>query len=270
MTREYFFVCKGMKCGFKSACKECMGFKVILDGTKLCSKCNTIFPATAEYFHKHKNKKYGIVSVCKNCVAIKDKKYREENKEQISQKKREYRIANADYVKKKKSDYYFSNRERILNKNKRYYIKNKDVMIDRAHEYYEKNKEHVLELVKIYRKNNPHVDQIKTQKRKSLKAMLPSDFDKNQWGKCKETFDNKCAYCGKDEPLAQEHFIPLSKGGEFTINNIVPACKSCNSKKFTNDFFEWYPKQKFYSKQREQKILKYLGYKNNTQQLALL
>jgi 5-methylcytosine-specific restriction endonuclease McrA len=87
-----------------------------------------------------------------------------------------------------------------------------------------------------------------------------------------ETFDNKCAYCGKEKPLAQDHFVPLSKGGEYTNNNIICSCKSCNSSKSDKDFFEWYPEQLFYSKEREAKILKYLNYdkKTQTQQLALI
>ena len=34
--------------------------------------------------------------------------------------------------------------------------------------------------------------------------------------------------------LEQEHVIPLSKGGALTLHNIVPACRSCNSKKGVN------------------------------------
>ena len=69
--------------------------------------------------------------------------------------------------------------------------------------------------------------------------------------------------------LHQEHFIPLSKGGEYTHNNIIPACKSCNSSKQDTDFFEWYPTYEEYNEEREQFILEYLGYIEDTQQLTL-
>ena len=110
---------------------------------------------------------------------------------------------------------------------------------------------------------------VSAQKRRAAKKQLSNSLTTKQWNKIKEHFDNKCAYCGKELPLAQEHFIPLSDGGEYTHNNIIPACKSCNSSKKNKSFFDWYPKYKRYSKKREKNILKFLGYKNEVQQLKL-
>ena len=61
-------------------------------------------------------------------------------------------------------------------------------------------------------------------------------------------------------PLEQEHFIPLSKGGGYSMGNIIPACRACNASKSDKDFFEWYPEYKYYSEERENKILDFLGY----------
>jgi hypothetical protein len=81
----------------------------------------------------------------------------------------------------------------------------------------------------------------------------------------------KCKQCGKEEKLTQDHFKALSNNGEYTKNNIIPACINCNSSKNDADFFAWYPKQSFYSKKQELKILKYLNYdpKTKYQQLAI-
>ena len=111
---------------------------------------------------------------------------------------------------------------------------------------------------------------INEQKRRARVKELPSTLTLGQWNTIKIAFDNRCCYCGKVKPLAQEHFIAVANKGEYSHNNIVPACKSCNSSKRDKDFFEWYSKFKFYSKTREQKILKYLGYKNNIQQLSFI
>ena len=35
----------------------------------------------------------------------------------------------------------------------------------------------------------------------------------------------------RQENLTVDHVVPLSKEGKHDIENIVPACKSCNSKK---------------------------------------
>lgn len=55
---------------------------------------------------------------------------------------------------------------------------------------------------------------------------------KEVWGKT----GGRCAYCGKElNPFifSVDHLIPLSKGGPDETENMMPACKSCNSSKGT-------------------------------------
>ena len=49
-----------------------------------------------------------------------------------------------------------------------------------------------------------------------------------------EKTDGKCSYCGKElDPFEfhREHAIPASRGGPNRVKNIVPSCKTCNSRK---------------------------------------
>lgn len=44
----------------------------------------------------------------------------------------------------------------------------------------------------------------------------------------------RCHWCGDTFPadeLTMDHVIPLSRGGKASRNNVVPACKQCNSNK---------------------------------------
>ena len=41
----------------------------------------------------------------------------------------------------------------------------------------------------------------------------------------------KCQYCGTEKELTLDHLIPKARGGKTSWNNLVTACKSCNSKK---------------------------------------
>ena len=53
-------------------------------------------------------------------------------------------------------------------------------------------------------------------------------------------FCDSCAYCGEVKKLTRDHKVPLSRGGTDDIRNIVPSCRSCNSKKMTRTAAEFF------------------------------
>lgn len=61
------------------------------------------------------------------------------------------------------------------------------------------------------------------------------DFTAEQWTTLQSVYNHCCAYCGKNckGKLTRDHITPISQGGNHTLSNIVPACRSCNSKKST-------------------------------------
>lgn len=50
---------------------------------------------------------------------------------------------------------------------------------------------------------------------------------------------NKCSYCGATENLALDHIFPQKLGGKDVGDNLVYACRSCNSSKGKTDLMEW-------------------------------
>lgn len=50
---------------------------------------------------------------------------------------------------------------------------------------------------------------------------------------------NKCSYCGATENLALDHIFPKELGGKDAGDNLVYACRSCNSSKGKKDLMEW-------------------------------
>jgi 5-methylcytosine-specific restriction endonuclease McrA len=48
-----------------------------------------------------------------------------------------------------------------------------------------------------------------------------------------------CVYCG-DRATTADHVRPLSSGGRHVIENLVPACRSCNSSKHAALLSAWH------------------------------
>lgn len=246
---------------------------------KICYRCNRELPATAEYFRRDKAKKDGLRPSCKECegssFTIKEnlpKGYKRCTKcnkvlpatlEYFHKCKTSVDGLRSDCKKckgKATQEWYEENKENKSKYHKQWYRKNKKERTEYYKQWAEENRE----------KSNANKN-LWNQKRKAMKNKLPATLTNKQWRKIKQDFNNECAYCGQVTKLTQEHFIPLSKGGEYTRNNIIPVCKSCNCSKNNSDFFEWYPKQEFYNKQREDKILEYLNYiSEDIQQLSIL
>lgn len=64
-------------------------------------------------------------------------------------------------------------------------------------------------------------------------AMLASEnpLTAAEWLAILQAAKHRCHYCRKKRKLTIDHVIPLSKGGQHTRMNVVPACQPCNSQK---------------------------------------
>lgn len=49
-----------------------------------------------------------------------------------------------------------------------------------------------------------------------------------------------CAYCCADGvALQKDCVLPISRGGRYTLDNVVPACRSCNASKCNDEVTSW-------------------------------
>jgi 5-methylcytosine-specific restriction endonuclease McrA len=49
-----------------------------------------------------------------------------------------------------------------------------------------------------------------------------------------------CAYCGASgRPLQRDCVMPISRGGRYTLTNVVPACAACNASKSNDEVTGW-------------------------------
>ncbi len=77
------------------------------------------------------------------------------------------------------------------------------------------------------------------RKRKRRMDRVEHDLADSQWSSLQELWQG-CAYCGAVEgPLQRDCVLPISRGGRYTIDNVVPACRSCNASKCNHEVTGW-------------------------------
>jgi 5-methylcytosine-specific restriction endonuclease McrA len=65
------------------------------------------------------------------------------------------------------------------------------------------------------------------------------DLSVAQWTALKAAWGG-CAYCGASStPLQRDCVLALSRGGRYTLANIVPVCRSCNTSKCNAEVTGW-------------------------------
>ena len=69
--------------------------------------------------------------------------------------------------------------------------------------------------------------------------LVHNDLTDEEWAALKVAWDG-CAYCGAtDSPLQRDCVLAISRGGRYTVDNVVPACASCNTSKCNDEVTTW-------------------------------
>ena len=70
-------------------------------------------------------------------------------------------------------------------------------------------------------------------------AAVDHDLTAEQWAALKDAWEG-CAYCGAtDGALQRDCVMAISRGGRYTIDNVVPACAKCNTSKCNDEVTAW-------------------------------
>lgn len=70
-------------------------------------------------------------------------------------------------------------------------------------------------------------------------ARVEHDLTPAQWAALQEEWGG-CAYCGAaDAALQRDCVLAISRGGRYTLDNVVPACRSCNASKCNDEVTGW-------------------------------
>ena len=70
-------------------------------------------------------------------------------------------------------------------------------------------------------------------------AASGSDLTAAEWAVILDAWA-ACAYCGGEgAALQKDCVLPISRGGRYTLENVVPACRSCNASKCNDEVTSW-------------------------------
>jgi len=213
---------------------------------KICSTCKVL--KSFDSFHKDKRNNSGLKSSCKSCVKIYKKQYDLENAENIKIYDKQYYLENIDSKRAYYKRYYIENIDMIKEQKKRYRLENidkfKQYRLDHAENKKIYNKQYHLENVdskrayyKQYRLNN--ADEMRNNNAKRRAQKLNNGTYKISKKELVRLYNSPCFYCGSGENVEADHVVPISRGGQHSIGNLVPACRACNRSKHNKLLIEW-------------------------------
>lgn len=191
--------------------------------SKVCKgKCQRDLPLDA--FGVQARGLFGRKSECRSCLSEKEAARRAADPEANREYMRQWRTAHPRTPEQKIED-----STRALT----WYAKNKGRQAANLKLWMARNPEKFRAIQKKYLAKNPVHIRRAVYMGKVEKSLTPT-----QWAETLDYFGRACAYCLRtDLPLTMDHVTPVSKGGPHTQSNVVPACKSCNSRKGAKSLF---------------------------------
>jgi len=120
-----------------------------------------------------------------------------------------------------------------IQKTKQHALNNKSAIMERQRIYRQLNGEKIKNRQKKYREStNGKIIRKNLQNKRRIKENK-GDITNQQIINLEQNA-KVCYWCNaslKNKKVHIDHYIPLSKGGEHTLSNLVVSCKSCNNKK---------------------------------------
>lgn len=211
---------------------------------KRCSHCHNFFDATPENFYRCKSRKDGLANYCKAC----DKSTRSQryfaNPEQdrLSRQKRRPEI-NARVMERYHSVPKF---KALMKTNaKTQYWKDVELSRQKQREYARTHSKEAVARAKKWAQDNPLEYRTWMNNRYAREKAAVGQFTYIDYFFAYEDQEGRCAYCGQrlflniKNDIHVDHVIPLAKGGTNWPENIVLACKNCNSSKSDKLLSDW-------------------------------
>lgn len=141
-------------------------------------------------------------------------------REAVRRSRNKLRDTDREKYRARKRQYYWANIEKSRAAKRAYYAKNA-----------EKKRKEALAWAKA---NQDKVRLVLNRRKARLLDSCSPGVSKSELDFIRSLFDGQCVYC--DQPATTiDHIVPIAKGGRDEYLNVLPACRSCNSRKNTKD-----------------------------------
>jgi len=193
---------------------------------KQCTRCGTSYPATTEFWYRYKRGKDGLQAECKQCQSEYNRQWHEANREQVRDRRYQYHKANSDRLCERSRQWQKANAEKVREYQRRYHEVNLDKERERR---------------RRWQKANPDKIRGYAHRRRALKHQAEGSHTAAELKAQYKRQKGRCYWCGDrlNGEYHADHVIPLVKGGDNYISNIVCACPVCNASKHDKLPHEW-------------------------------
>ena len=172
-------------------------------------------------FYKDKSKRDGLKSHCKSCHETYKREYRAKPGARALRRRRSYLRKHRVYARPSihnSPEFYAWLTKKRTQRQKR--------IREYQRRWYSRNRSDS----RTWRESNAETIRANRQQPRAEAANVPiNSLSSAEWQWLLEKYEFRCAYCGqKGEGLTPDHVIPLSRGGDNALSNIVPSCSPCN------------------------------------------
>lgn len=203
---------------------------------KVCYKCKQML--SIDFFHKKSTGKFGVTGTCKFCSAIISAEWRKNNPERKKINDKKWAQANPDRTAAAKRRYSDKNKEAEKARKAAAYLANKESRDKKSRLWSKQNPEKERKRKRNWRRNNP--EKARQENHKYRSKLRERSFAITKKEIAKLIAPQKCFYCQEHtEKPTLEHVIPIARGGNHSIGNLVSACGICNSSKQDKTIMEW-------------------------------
>jgi len=201
---------------------------------KTCRECGVELVVGDNWAPSHaRNRQY----ICRPCLAEAARRRYWANVEKMREADRRRYEADPKKHRESARRWYEANPEKERERARRYREANPERVRESRRRRYEANPEKMKEAVRRWREANreKHREISRRYYARKLNAAVEPVDEQAVY----ELSGRMCIYCGVTENLELDHVVPLSRGGVHSEDNLVVACRGCNTSKGAKPLREW-------------------------------